>query len=175
MTTDEECEKLRSLGAKAGAFVAKKHAAYGSAYAKVAACMALLVPDGPKPAQYAAFTIVTRILEKVSRYFTAPDAFGESPLGDVIGHAFCLGLIYGVDFKGVDHPDDGRAAALARCYALALDAERRALDAGEASPELRGKLAALAAALSEVVGEPSAEGARRGGTFGAEGGREGRE
>lgn len=110
-SVDDECEKLRSLGRNVGAFVAEKHEAYGGAYTGGAALLRELAPDGVRPEQYVAAILATRIFEKLRRFFVAPQAFGESPLVDVVGHALCLAVLYGAEPppapEGSASPDPG--------------------------------------------------------------------
>jgi hypothetical protein len=93
----DECEKLRRLGASVGAFVASKHESYGGAYTGGAALLRELAPEGVEPELFVAAILATRIFEKLRRFFVAPRAFNESPLVDVVGHALCLAMLYGAE------------------------------------------------------------------------------
>jgi hypothetical protein len=74
------------LGTEIGELVERKNAAYGDSVATSGAMLALLYPDGLKPAQYADALLLVRIIDKLKRVATDKDAFGESPYSDISGY-----------------------------------------------------------------------------------------
>ena len=67
--------------------VVEKQAAYGDSFTKSGDVLRILFPDGiPTERMNDALTI-TRVVDKLFRAATMPDAFGESPWLDVAGYA----------------------------------------------------------------------------------------
>jgi hypothetical protein len=81
MTTD-----YRALGAEVGAMVDEKQAAYGDSFGRAGAVLRALYPDGVKPDQLDDMLAIVRIVDKLFRLATAPDALGESPGRDIAGY-----------------------------------------------------------------------------------------
>lgn len=82
---------FKELGAKLGALVDEKNAAYGDSFAKSGGFLRLLYPDSIRPDQYDDALCLVRMFDKQMRIATAKDAFGESPYGGIGGYAL-LGL-----------------------------------------------------------------------------------
>jgi len=68
-----------------------KQAAYGDAFNKAGKCLEQLFPNGVKKEQYTDLLCIVRILDKLFRIANEPDAFGESPFGDIVGYGL-LGM-----------------------------------------------------------------------------------
>lgn len=69
-----------------GKLVTEKNEAYGSAYIKTAQFLLLLFPNGIHIHRYRDMLLMVRILDKLMRLATRPDAFGESPYRDISGY-----------------------------------------------------------------------------------------
>lgn len=83
--------KYQELGNQIGELVGAKQAAYGDAFNKAGKCLEQLFPDGVKKEQYTDLLCIVRVLDKLFRIANEPDAFGESPYGDIVGYGL-LGL-----------------------------------------------------------------------------------
>jgi len=75
------------IGTKIGELVAAKNAAYGDSFAKSAAMLKLLYPDGILPEQYIDALSIVRIIDKLFRIATQKEAFGEDPFEDIGGYS----------------------------------------------------------------------------------------
>lgn len=75
------------LGATIGQLVTEKQAAYGDSFGKAGDVLRILYPNGISPDQLVDALAVARIVDKLFRLATKPDAFGESPYNDIAGYA----------------------------------------------------------------------------------------
>ena len=74
------------LGQEIGKLVDTKNAAYGSSFDRSGEILAILYPNGVTPKQYVDVLATARILDKLFRIASNPDAFGESPYADLAGY-----------------------------------------------------------------------------------------
>jgi hypothetical protein len=79
-------------GQEIGRLVEQKNKKYGDAFAKSAAILEVLFPEGVRPEQYQNFLAITRIIDKMFRAATANDKDGESPFMDIAGYGI-LGTV----------------------------------------------------------------------------------
>lgn len=89
---DDRSHTYQRRASDLGALVDEKNRAYGGAFEKCGAFLALLYPDGIRPEQYADMLALTRVFDKQCRIATDRDALGESPWGDIAGYGL-LGLV----------------------------------------------------------------------------------
>lgn len=81
------------VGRDIGRLVAEKNRAYGDSFAKGAAFLRLLYPQGVRPEQYGDLLALIRVFDKQMRIATAKDALGENPWKDLAGYGV-LGTVY---------------------------------------------------------------------------------
>ena len=79
------------LGQEIGRLVQEKQNSYGDSFGRSGQCLREMFPNGIQPEQYDDLLTIARILDKLFRLANKPDAFGESPYGDILGYAL-LGL-----------------------------------------------------------------------------------
>jgi hypothetical protein len=79
------------IGQAVGKIVTKKQLAYGDSFGQSGKVMKILYPEGIKTEQMDDALCVVRILDKLFRLATSPNALGESPYQDIAGYAL-LGL-----------------------------------------------------------------------------------
>ena len=75
-----------TVGARIGALVQEKQAAYGDSFGKSGDVLRIFYPDGIQPAQYDDMLCMVRIVDKLFRVATDKDALGESPDRDIAGY-----------------------------------------------------------------------------------------
>jgi hypothetical protein len=75
------------LGAGIGRLVEEKQAAYGDSFGRAGEVLRVLYPEGIRPDQLDDALAIVRIVDKLFRIATAPDALGESPYRDIAGYA----------------------------------------------------------------------------------------
>lgn len=120
--TNEPTKRLADLGAKLGAMLEEKNAAYGSAFAKAGPFLRILWPAGVPPEALDVALVFARVFDKMMRLATKPDAFGESPALDAAGYFLLLAHAQGRDVEGVTLPDiDGAAKVLRDALELVAD------------------------------------------------------
>jgi hypothetical protein len=78
--------KYETLAADLGKTVDAKQKAYGYSFAKSGRVLSLLYPDGVRPEQFQDMLAVTRIIDKLFRIATEPEAFDEDPWLDIAGY-----------------------------------------------------------------------------------------
>ena len=78
--------RFSEIGTSIGLVVEEKNHAYGDAFVKSGAFLALLYPNGIQLADYENVLLLVRIFDKQMRIATAQDAFGESPYSDIAGY-----------------------------------------------------------------------------------------
>lgn len=82
----EKRESYATLGAEIGELVEEKQLAYGDSFGRSGECLRQMFPNGITPDQYDDVLTIARILDKLFRIATNPDAFGESPYKDITGY-----------------------------------------------------------------------------------------
>ena len=85
------------LGKSIGALVDDKQKSYGNSFGKVHEILLVLYPNGIPTDHYRHVLAMVRILDKMFRIATDPDAFGENPYRDIAG--------YGMLGVGLDESD----------------------------------------------------------------------
>jgi len=83
--------KFQEIGEKVGLLVGDKQAAYGDSFGKSGECLRQMYPDGIQPEQYDDLLTIVRILDKLFRIASNPDAFSENPYQDIVGYGL-LGM-----------------------------------------------------------------------------------
>jgi len=79
------------IGLKVGELVQKKQKAYGDSFGKSGECLRQMYPKGIKVEDYDNVLTIVRVLDKLFRIATNPEAFDENPYGDIAGYAL-LGM-----------------------------------------------------------------------------------
>ena len=79
------------LGSEVGKLVEEKQLAYGDSFGRSGECLRQMFPDGIKKEQYGDLLTIARILDKLFRIASDPDAFAENPYQDIAGYAL-LGM-----------------------------------------------------------------------------------
>lgn len=75
-----------SIAEEIAGLVTEKEKAYGSSFSKSGAVLALLFPNGVPPDKLHVCLFIARIVDKLFRMATDPNAFGESPAQDIVGY-----------------------------------------------------------------------------------------
>ncbi len=83
--------KYRQRGKKIGKLCDVKQEAYGNSYGKAGDILAILYPNGIPAKDFKNALAITRVIDKLFRIATRPDAFGEDPWADIAGYAL-LGM-----------------------------------------------------------------------------------
>lgn len=78
---------IKELAQEIAATVDKKGAAYGNAIDFVEKTLTELYPNGIPVTAYSHALITIRVLDKLKRLSTDPNAFGENPWEDIVGYA----------------------------------------------------------------------------------------
>lgn len=79
--------KYVDLATEVGLLVQEKQEAYGNAFERTAEVLDILYPDGFAGKDTVWLLTMTRIIDKLFRIATNPDAFGEEPWLDICGYA----------------------------------------------------------------------------------------
>ena len=79
------------IGEEVGRLVAEKQTAYGDSFGRSGECLRQMYPDGIKPEQYDDLLTIARMLDKLFRIASNPDAFEENPYRDLCGYSL-LGM-----------------------------------------------------------------------------------
>lgn len=82
--------KYEEIGRIIGALVDEKNAAYGDSFHHAGEVLRVLYPDGVRPAQYQRMLYTVRVIDKLFRLATQPDAFGENPAKDIAGYSILM-------------------------------------------------------------------------------------
>lgn len=69
-----------------GQLVSQKQLAYGDSFGRSGEVLRQLYPNGIKPEQYDDLLTIARVLDKLFRIATDPDAFNEDPDRDTMGY-----------------------------------------------------------------------------------------
>lgn len=77
--------QYEALGAEIGRLVEEKQKQYGDSFHKAGAVLAILYPDGVKPAQYQDMLAVVRVVDKLFRVANGKQG-DENPWRDVAGY-----------------------------------------------------------------------------------------
>jgi hypothetical protein len=78
---------FEELGAQIGRLVDEKNRSYGNAFAHSGKVLELMFPNGIPNEKVGDALFITRVLDKLFRIATAPDAFNEDPYADIAGYA----------------------------------------------------------------------------------------
>jgi len=78
--------QYEEIGARIGALVDKKNAAYGNSIHDAGHVMRILYPKGISPEQMDDALALVRILDKMFRIANKKNAFGENPFEDIAGY-----------------------------------------------------------------------------------------
>ena len=79
------------IGEEVGRLVAEKQTAYGDSFGRSGECLRQMYPDGIRPEQYDDLLTIARMLDKLFRIASNPDAFEENPYRDLCGYSL-LGM-----------------------------------------------------------------------------------
>lgn len=79
-------DNYEEIGARIGALVDKKNAAYGNAVHDAGKVMRVLYPNGIRADQMDDALAIVRILDKMFRIANKKTAFGENPFEDIAGY-----------------------------------------------------------------------------------------
>lgn len=75
------------VGAKIGALVDEKNAAYGDSFHRSGEILRIIYPHGVRPDQFEDMLSMVRVIDKLFRIATQKKAFGEDPWQDIAGYA----------------------------------------------------------------------------------------
>lgn len=78
------------IGRTIGAIVDEKNKAYGNSFHHAGEVLKIIYPNGVRPDQYQKLLYTVRILDKLFRLATQPDAFGENPAQDIGGYSILM-------------------------------------------------------------------------------------
>lgn len=84
-------DNFEELGRTIGKLVTCKQKNYGDSFGRSGECLRQMYPNGIEPEQYDDLLTIARMLDKLFRIATNPDAFDENPFGDLAGYAL-LGM-----------------------------------------------------------------------------------
>ena len=79
------------VGQAVGKIVSEKQEAYGDSFGRSGECLRQMFPKGIKPDQYDDLLTIARILDKLFRIASDPQAFEENPYQDIVGYGL-LGM-----------------------------------------------------------------------------------
>ena len=79
------------VGQAVGKIVSEKQEAYGDSFGRSGECLRQMFPNGIKPDQYDDLLTIARILDKLFRIASDPQAFEENPYQDIVGYGL-LGM-----------------------------------------------------------------------------------
>jgi hypothetical protein len=79
------------VGQAVGKIVKEKQEAYGDSFGRSGECLRQMFPQGIKPDQYDDLLTIARILDKLFRIASDPEAFEENPYQDIVGYGL-LGM-----------------------------------------------------------------------------------
>jgi hypothetical protein len=110
--------KFEELATEVAKLVATKQVAYGDSFGKAGTCLRQMFPNGIKPGQYDDLLTIARIIDKLFRIASNPEAFGENPYKDICGYAL-LGMNRYNEVKKNDYeeqPSNSRVVGKVRKY-----------------------------------------------------------
>jgi hypothetical protein len=73
-----------------GELVDMKNEAYGDSFHQAGRILEILYPKGIQTNQYHRVLYTARVIDKLFRLATAPDAFGENPAQDIAGYSILM-------------------------------------------------------------------------------------
>ena len=82
--------KYEQIGTRIGSLVDKKNKAYGNSFHEAHRFLEVLWPHSIPLNAYPLVMAFTRILDKMFRMATDPDAFDEDPAADLVGYCLLL-------------------------------------------------------------------------------------
>ena len=88
---DEEQPGFAAQGFNVGQLVEEKQKAYGDSFGRSGECLRQMYPNGIKPSQYDDVLTIARMLDKLFRIASDPEAFEENPYRDLCGYSL-LGM-----------------------------------------------------------------------------------
>lgn len=78
------------IGRAIGALVDEKNKAYGNSFHHAGEVLKIMYPEGVHPDQYQRMLYTVRVIDKLFRLATQPEAFGENPVEDVAGYSILM-------------------------------------------------------------------------------------
>jgi hypothetical protein len=78
------------IGRAIGALVDEKNKAYGSSFHHAGEVLKIIYPEGLRPDQYQRMLYTVRVIDKLFRLATQPEAFGENPAKDIAGYSILM-------------------------------------------------------------------------------------
>ena len=78
------------IGRTIGALVDEKNKAYGNSFHHAGELLKIMYPEGVRPDQYQRMLYTVRVIDKLFRLATQPEAFGENPVEDVAGYSLLM-------------------------------------------------------------------------------------
>ena len=91
-TLTAEPSSYSELGEAIGSLVEEKQKAYGSSFSRANKLFEVLYPSGIEVKDYGKVLLLARVFDKIFRYITLPNAFGESPWEDIAGYSLLEAL-----------------------------------------------------------------------------------
>lgn len=82
--------QYEEIGARIGALVDRKNAAYGDSINIAGEFLLLVYPNGIRPDQYNDAAVLIRIFDKCKRVGSKKSAFGENPFEDIAGYGILM-------------------------------------------------------------------------------------
>lgn len=81
-----EIGRYVEIGYDVGKLVQEKNEAYGDSWVKTAQMLNVLYPHGVPVIAYQNLLLMVRVMDKLCRIATNPNALGESPWRDIAGY-----------------------------------------------------------------------------------------
>lgn len=78
------------IGRTIGALVDDKNKAYGNSFHHAGEVLRIMYPEGVRPDQYQVMLYTVRVIDKLFRVATQPEAFGENPAQDIAGYSILM-------------------------------------------------------------------------------------
>lgn len=88
---EQESQGFAADGFNVGKLVEEKQAAYGDSFGRSGECLRQMYPNGIAPEQYDDVLTIARMLDKLFRIASDPEAFEENPYRDLCGYSL-LGM-----------------------------------------------------------------------------------
>lgn len=80
-------QEYSQVGKEVGELVGSKQKAYGDSFGRSGECLRQMFPNGVPVDRMDDVLTIARILDKLFRIATDPDAYGESPYKDICGYS----------------------------------------------------------------------------------------
>ena len=91
MNKPSEDKGFAANGFNVGKLVEEKQEAYGESFGRSGECLRQMYPNGIAPEQYDDVLTIARMLDKLFRIASDPEAFDENPYRDLCGYSL-LGM-----------------------------------------------------------------------------------